>query len=71
MALPPEIEAELDAAYEGLNAMVEALLDRGHHPRALVGGMGRLFVQMMNEHLSADERSEMGEAMAKALTPRH
>jgi hypothetical protein len=58
MAIPPEIEAE-------------ALLDRGFDPRALVGGMGRLFFQMMNEHLSADERIQMVEGLSRALTTTH
>lgn len=67
MALPPDIEAELDAAYDALNERVQEMLDLGTDPRAIIGAMGRLYVQMMNEELSPGERMVISETIANAL----
>ena len=67
MALPPDVEAELDAAYDRLNDRVQEMLDDGTEPRAVIGAMGRLYVQMMNEELSPGERLVMAATIANAL----
>ena len=67
MALPPEIEAALDAAYEDLNDRVQEMLDHEIEPRAIIGAMGRLYVQMMNQELSPGERQVMLEHISKVL----
>ena len=67
MAIPPAIEAELDAAYDLLNALVDQMEEDGHDPRAIIGGMGRLYIQLMNAELSPEERHDMAGHITKAL----
>ena len=67
VALPPEIKAELDAAYDALNDRVQEMLDHEIEPRAIIGAMGRLYVQMMNQELSPGERQVMLEHISKVL----
>lgn len=65
--IPPDLLAELDAAYDALNLTVQGMLDNGDDPRAIIGGLGRLFVQMMNEELSVEERREMVASLLSVL----
>lgn len=67
MPLPPEVEAVLDEAYDDLTQHVQYMLAGGSDPRAIIGGMGRLFVQMIREVLSPEERADIATKVTEVL----
>lgn len=49
MALPEDIQADLDEAYDRLALFVSEMIEDGYDIRAIIGGMGRLYAQLVNE----------------------
>lgn len=63
--LPEDIQAELDSAYDQLALSAAEMEDAGHDKRAIIGGMGRLYAQLVLEEFKEREARAV---LAQAIT---
>ena len=69
MAIRADVKVELDKAYWLLAGMVEVAMEEDAVDiRAIIGAMGRLYIQLVVEEIPADERPVLAAAMTKMLT---